>query len=98
RAFHVTGVQTCALPIYGGGGPAREPERHERGCGVRGGVDGNEAGSVVGHPGRTREAVSPGGAEGFHALRGGTVGARALHGTRERSEERRVGHEGGGQA
>src|SRR6266511_4579533 len=32
RDFHVTGVQTCALPIYGGGG---EPARLEDGAGGR---------------------------------------------------------------
>src|SRR5690606_39706413 len=86
RDFHVTGVQTCALPIWRGPAAAvRAGERGGRGAGLASAGGGRGGRGAVGRGrGRHRRPACPLG-------NGGPAAARA--GVR-RSEERRVGKEG----
>src|SRR5690606_41086962 len=78
RDFHVTGVQTCALPIYP---DRRAPVRRRR---TR--TAGSDAGRPAQRRGRRRES-------GPRAAAGSRATWRPRRG-RRRSEERRVGKEG----
>src|SRR5688572_31485714 len=70
RDLTVTGVQTCALPICGGGGGARTArERGERGGGLGGGVGRGPARRAEGSRGGPARARAP-------ALAGHGGGAR----------------------
>src|SRR5690606_39424351 len=85
RDFHVTGVQTCALPIYDQVA-ARAANRFFADQGVRGSVDGVRGDRVAG------DQVA-GGSELQVDTRVGT-GCTDSPDAEDRSEERRVGKEG----
>src|SRR5690606_40414848 len=80
RDFHVTGVQTCALPICRGSAGRRRGHRDRRRPGDRPASTGLQARAV--HPAGTAWSVS-----------GRNRRSRRLLLTTNRSEERRVGKE-----
>src|SRR5438270_2434687 len=79
RGLTVTGVQTCALPISGGGGDGEPcgPRRGRRGRGLRGCGSIGPLGSTLEPPSSSEESVS--------------ASVEFIASSRRRSEERRVG-------
>src|SRR5207302_7265746 len=84
RDFHVTGVQTCALPIL--------PERDV----VRGGCSASATTSRSGTRSRSTAVASRAFPAATRAPRASTPEARRTSRSPERSEERRVGKGWGG--
>src|SRR5690606_40678458 len=85
RDFHVTGVQTCALPIYASGDAGGV-------AAGAGGVTGVVSRSTVETGGFWGAQIGGGGAAGTTGAAGGVGAAGSLVRAR-RSEERRVGKE-----
>src|SRR5690606_40667444 len=78
RDFHVTGVQTCALPIYPHPGP---------------GAAAQPPGDIGEPPGQRRPDSAPLAVPGGQEAQGGSVHRPHQGTTLGRSEERRVGKE-----
>src|SRR5690606_40877769 len=89
RDFHVTGVQTCALPIYAGGDPLDQDARRTH----RGSVPPcRRAPATCGHA--ASSVTSPATSHRRDRTRSARTPVRRLAATTpSRSEERRVGKE-----